>query len=222
MNDESFNSIIIVGLIFASCFSLGGLYFIFLKGIIYRAPLAAFGRIIRDHKLTWKYSIKPAAVTFFLISLAFMMMMSDLLKLLFTFKSYMAMAAASACGYFMMYYVNCWRSYNFGILIDGSRNILDVPASDVPQNFADTVKLRQFFDHGRRETLRLSELERIDNVRVDDKKEKGIFLTLSGAFGSRLLEFSSKQKRDECRTALVAELKLVENSSLRSDTNWDF
>lgn len=210
------------GVIFAMSFLAGGLWYLWTKGIIYRHLSVVGGRVIRDHDLVWRHAITPALSWFIAAVCLAAFIAHNISKYKVDLPSIVIVLIAALTGGMMMHFVNCWRSYNFGVLIDGTRNILDVPASDQAQTLSETLLLKPFFDHARRETLRLSELEAIDNASTSEQNQRVFWLTISGQFGSRALEFSDKQKRDECRNAIIAEYKKARSSSVRADINWDF
>lgn len=208
--------------VFTLSFLAGGLWYLWTKGVIYRHVSVVGGRVIRDHDLVWRHAITPA-VSWFIAAVCFAAFIAhNITKYKVDLPTILIVLIAAVTGGMMMHFVNCWRSYNFGVLIDGHRNILDIPASDQAQTLTETFLLKSFFDHAKRETLRLSELEAIDNASTTEQNQRVFYLTISGQFGSRALEFSDKQKRDECRNAIIAEYKKARSSSVRADINWDF
>lgn len=210
------------GYVFTLGFFIGGLWYLFAKGVLYRHASVVGGRVIRDHDLVWRHAIAPAAIWFIVGVCLCAVLTNKIEQFQLDLLNSILVLVAVVTGVMMMHFVNCWRSYNFGVLVDGSRNILDIPASDQAQTLSETLLLKPFFDHAKRETLRLSELEAIDNANTTSRKQRVFNLTLSGQFGSRSLEFSDKQKRDECRNAIIAEYKKARSSHIRADFNWDF
>lgn len=96
--------------------------------------------------------------------------------------------------------LNVWLTYHEGIVIDAESSELSFPANDVENRVIDILTLKQFFDHGRRETVRLASVESVMN---ETRARRGHYaVNISGSFGSRQFSFDSKQKRDEFRAAI--------------------
>lgn len=111
-----------------------------------------------------------------------------------------------------------WFTYYDGITVDVANDTLSFPASDVESNLLEIITLRQFFNHGRSESLALSSVEATMN---ETRTSKGHYaINLAGSFGSRQLAFDSKQKRDEFRAALEWGIKLV-GGRFGKDSNID-
>lgn len=87
-------------------------------------------------------------------------------------------------------------NYCRGVVI--TADSVSFPASDVENSILALLLGKSLWGHLFRERLRLTELETINWDASGDYWS----LNLSGAFGSRQLDFSSKQKRDECWNAL--------------------
>jgi hypothetical protein len=93
-----------------------------------------------------------------------------------------------------------WLAYHEGIVIDAEKSELSFPASDVENRLIDIITLKRFFNHGRRETLRLASIETVMN---ETRARRGHYaVNVSGSFESRQFSFDSKQKRDEFRAAI--------------------
>ena len=91
-------------------------------------------------------------------------------------------------------------TYHEGIVLDAKFGKLSFPASDIECGIVDIIMLKRFFDHGRRETIRLAS---IDSVMNETRARRGHYaVNVSGVFGSRQFLFGSKQKRDEFRAAV--------------------
>lgn len=210
------------GVYFALTFGCGAYIYLHSIGILYRHPSLVGGRIIRDVDLVWRHAIFPGMIIFVLTTVLSYFWFEDLRQLKLSFYSILSVCTGLIGGAMMLHFVNVWRSYNFGVLIDGSRDLLDMPASDMAQTISEDLVEKSFFDHAKRESLRLSELESIDNNSDRNGGKRTFQLTISGTFGSRSIEFSCKQKRDECRNAILAEYKKAKSGHMRADINWDF
>lgn len=107
-----------------------------------------------------------------------------------------------------------WDSYNQGILVSSKHNQINFPASDVENTLMDIITLKRMRDYANRLVYSLSD---IDKVWVDrqrrkvthtvngKKKTKTVIVytvNLAGSFGSKNIEFTSRQKRDETRSAI--------------------
>lgn len=93
-----------------------------------------------------------------------------------------------------------WLTYHEGIVIDAEKSELSFPATDVENRLIDIITLKRFFNHGRRETLRLASIETVMN---ETRARRGHYaVNVSGSFESRQFSFDSKQKRDEFRAAI--------------------
>lgn len=110
--------------------------------------------------------------------------------------------------------------YGSGVVIDLSSKTITWPASDVEDSFIDILTGKRYINHLHRETVVLSEITdlRNDTDLYTDRRSR---LNLSGRFGSRQLEVSSKQKRDECRTRILEAVRTV-GVRPTSDFNTDF
>jgi hypothetical protein len=111
-----------------------------------------------------------------------------------------------------------WWTYHEGIVIDAGRSELSFPASDVENSIKDIIMLKRFFNHGRRETLRLSSIQTVMN---ETRARRGHYaVNIAGNFGSRQFSFDSKQKRDEFRDAIDWAARKT-GVILRQDRNSD-
>ncbi len=102
-------------------------------------------------------------------------------------------------------------NYSRGVIITAEG--VSFPASDVENSILALLLGKSLWGHLIRERLPLNEVEHLAN----DGHGTRWRLNLSGAFGSRQIEFSSKQKRDECRAALARYLRAAQ-----ADANLDF
>ena len=71
------------------------------------------------------------------------------------------------------------------------------------------------------EIKRWSTKSKDSNGKQTTKRHVKFLLNISGDFGSRQLEFNSKQKRDECRTMLNSARKKLNLKFDSSDINLD-
>lgn len=111
-----------------------------------------------------------------------------------------------------------WLTYHEGIVIDAERSELSFPATDVENRLIDIITLKRFFDHGRRETLRLASIETVMNETRARREHYAV--NVAGNFKSRQFSFDSKQKRDEFRAAINWGAKQT-GVSIRQDGNSD-
>lgn len=111
-----------------------------------------------------------------------------------------------------------WLTYHEGIVIDTEKSELSFPATDVENRLIDIITLKRFFDHGRRESLRLASIETVMN---ETRARRGHYaVNVSGSFKSRQFSFDSKQKRDEFRAAINWGARQT-GTNIRQDGNSD-
>lgn len=119
-----------------------------------------------------------------------------------------------------------WRAQAAGIQIDPSSATLSFSADDLENSLHDILTLRRFFDHGRRISVALHDIERLDNDTFRSGsgqfRRRRFALNLSGDFGSYQLMFSHKQKRDECRTLISQALRHLKGRAPSRDSNIAF
>lgn len=136
---------------------------------------------------------------------------------------------------FSKFIFDMWQSYYKGIEVDLETKTFSFPKSDVENSFIDIITLKSFRDLRKRETLSLLDIEALNNetkrwsTKSKDSNGKTIttkhvkyLLNVSGDFGSRQFEFSSKQKRDECRAMINRAVKNLGSRINSSDMNLDF
>ena len=119
-----------------------------------------------------------------------------------------------------------WSVHATGIVIDRENGTLTFPAADVETHLMDILTFKSFFSLARSETIKLASVRDITN---DTKRSAGVKrthqdrygLNVMGSFGSRQIAFSSKQKRDEFRSALAYYTRRNGNFIGR-DNNIDF
>jgi hypothetical protein len=127
-----------------------------------------------------------------------------------------------------------WSSYSKGIVADINNNLFSFPASDVENSIQDIVTLKPLFNLAKRNEYPISEINALTNEsrrwttksknsqgRSQTKEHVVWLLNVSGEFGSTQLEFTSKQKRDECRSMLNSASKKIGSSIRSSDINLD-
>lgn len=110
-------------------------------------------------------------------------------------------------------------AYGAGIVIDMTKKTVSWPASD-EDGFPDIITGKRLVNHLHRETVGLGDIMDLRND-IDLTADRRAKLNVSGSFGSRQLEFSSKQKRDECRTRLVEAIRRAGGRATQ-DFNTDF
>lgn len=102
-------------------------------------------------------------------------------------------------------------NYSRGVIITAEG--ISFPTSDVENSIFALLLGKSLWGHLFRERLPLEDVEHLANDGHGTRSR----LNLSGAFGSRQIEFSSKQKRDECRAAVLRY-----RNAVRADANLDF
>lgn len=119
-----------------------------------------------------------------------------------------------------------WRVNERGIVIDRLAGTLTFPAADVENSLADILTLVPFFNLGRAESVPLTAIRDITNdtlrassTTMQRPHRDRFALNIMGSFGSRQLAFSSKQKRDEFRSALQGAMR---SRQIGRDVNVDF
>lgn len=111
-------------------------------------------------------------------------------------------------------------NYNRGIVLHAGQGTVSWPASDIENSLIDIITFKRFRKHLRREVVPLNQIIDIRNDTIGRSSDDRYRLNVSGHFGSRQLEFSNKQKRDECRMRLIAKLKELGRGASR-DANYD-
>ena len=119
-----------------------------------------------------------------------------------------------------------WHAQSPGIQIDPQQATLSFSADDLENSLHDILSLRRFFDHARRISIALHDIERLDNDTSStgrgQLRRRRFALNLSGDFGSYQLMFSHKQKRDECRTLINQSMQRIKGRAPSRDPNIAF
>lgn len=119
-----------------------------------------------------------------------------------------------------------WRAQSAGIHIDPRSSTLSFSADDLETSLHGVLTLQRFFDHARRISLSIADIDRLDNDNVwigsGRYRRRGFALNLSGDFGSYQLMFSHKQKRDECRALLTRVMRHMRGKAPAHDSNIAF
>ncbi|UNP89267.1 hypothetical protein MNZ22_01975 [Aeromonas encheleia] len=89
----------------------------------------------------------------------------------------------------------------FGILFNDNDNTMLIPADIANASFGENLRLQFLRRLGDQEAI---DIKNITNV----TREKGVNFYIHGNFGSRLINYTNKQKRDECLSALKARTKI--------------
>jgi hypothetical protein len=136
---------------------------------------------------------------------------------------------------FSKFTLSIWNSYSLGIIADVESDSFSFPASDVENSIIDILTLKKFKDMAKRNSYPITQIRALNNEtkrwttksknaegRMVSKNHIVWMLNVSGDFGSQQFQFSSKQKRDECRSMLfTATRKLGNKSRGSSDFNFD-
>jgi hypothetical protein len=128
-----------------------------------------------------------------------------------------------------IYTINVWKALSTGYIIDKEKNTFEFPASDVENSVYEIITLKPLFDLAKRRSITLTEIKSMNNEtkrwttkstfdgKTTSKQHVAWLLNISGEFGSQQLEFSSKQKRDECRSAINIAVRGKGTSDLNFD-----
>lgn len=85
----------------------------------------------------------------------------------------------------------------FGIIFNDNDKTMILPADITNISFGDLIRLKFLRRLGEQDRIAISSITNIT-------REKGVNFYIHGSFGSRRINFSNKQKRDECLSALQA------------------
>ena len=136
----------------------------------------------------------------------------------------------------LIFIIRVWNSYNQGIIVSSRYDKINIPASDIENTFLDIVTLKRFRDLANRVEFSISEIDKVwvdrqrRTVTYTDRsgkkpktKTKTIVVytvNIAGPFGSQNIEYTSRQKRDEFRSAISMCAKDL-GLSLRVGSNVD-
>lgn len=90
----------------------------------------------------------------------------------------------------------------FGVIVDPVRDSIILPKDMANYGIEDYLRLRFIKELGSLEVVKLSNITKIT-------RQAGKKLFVHGSFGSRGIEFTNKQKRDECLAAIENGCKTV-------------
>lgn len=85
----------------------------------------------------------------------------------------------------------------FGVIFDDNDKNMVIPADLANASFSENIRLNFIRKMGDYEEIDISEIFNVT-------REKGVNFFVHGRFGSRKINFTNKQKRDECLSALQA------------------
>jgi hypothetical protein len=89
----------------------------------------------------------------------------------------------------------------FGIIFNDNDRTIILPADIGNMGLGDWLRLKFLSRMGEQDSI---EIRKISNI----TREKGVNFYIHGDFGSRRINFSNKQKRDECLSALQARTRV--------------
>lgn len=89
----------------------------------------------------------------------------------------------------------------FGVVVDPQSRKVIIPVDTGNCSLTDLLALNFIRQAGSVEEISLDEIDRVT-------KEKGVNFYIHGVFGSRMIGFSNKQKRDECLSAIQRHTRL--------------
>jgi hypothetical protein len=172
--------------------------------------------IIKDIWLTLKITMKTFMGLIFpnlIISFLLTMIIQNNNVFIISFISFFLVS--------LIFTIKVYISYNKGYVIDTINKTFTFPASDVENSILDIILFKTFFNLIKRKTIKFEDILSMNNetMKRTNNKNKSVkwLLNISGHFGSQQLEFDSKQKRDECRSALSFHSKGRNSSDLNSD-----
>jgi hypothetical protein len=98
--------------------------------------------------------------------------------------------------FWVAYHVSCWVAATYyGVLIDKGSGKIVLPMDMANYSITDYLKLKFIYELGKMESVNYRDIKRIT-------RQRGYSLYIHGPFGSRAIKFPSKQKRDECLSAI--------------------
>jgi len=119
-----------------------------------------------------------------------------------------------------------WHAQAAGIHIDPRSATLSFSADDLETSLHGVLTFQRFFDHARRISVAIADIDRLDNDNIwfgkGASRRRGFALNLTGDFGSYQLMFSHKQKRDECRTLITRVMLQQRGKAPARDSNIAF
>jgi hypothetical protein len=124
---------------------------------------------------------------------------------------------------FLLLTLRAFYAYSRGIRFYEAEAEVELPGSNTDMSILDLLTLKTFRQRFVRERIPVSEVHGLNNHRVTSKpspKAKSRtdwYLIISGDFGSRMIRFASKAKRDEARTLFS---RLTKRRPLR-DAQWE-
>ena len=89
----------------------------------------------------------------------------------------------------------------FGVIFNDNDRTIVLPADIDNMGLGDRLRLKFLSRMGEQDSI---EIRKISNI----TREKGVNFYIHGDFGSRRINFSNKQKRDECISALQARTRV--------------
>ncbi len=89
----------------------------------------------------------------------------------------------------------------FGVVFDDTEKKIVIPADLENSSFGENLRLNFIRKMGDYEEINVKDISSVT-------REKGVNFYIHGQFGSRKINFSNKQKRDECLSALQARTSI--------------
>ncbi|MBN3135197.1 hypothetical protein [Pectobacterium punjabense] len=106
------------------------------------------------------------------------------------------------CLIYVMYHMSLSLANTyFGVVVDSKRRKVIIPVDTANCSLTDLLALNFIRKAGSVEEISLDEIDRVT-------KEKGVNFYIHGVFGSRMIGFSNKQKRDECLSAIQRHTRI--------------
>jgi nickel-dependent lactate racemase len=109
-------------------------------------------------------------------------------------------------------------NFNKGIIVSSEGDFISFPASDVENSLYDIITFKKFRDLARRMRVKISDIDKVwldrqrrtvkytdysgKKPKVKTKRVTVYTVNIAGPFGSQNIEFNSRQKRDEFRSAI--------------------
>lgn len=88
-----------------------------------------------------------------------------------------------------------------GVIFDDNQKVMLIPADLENSSFGDNIRLQFIKRMGDYDKITINDIANVT-------REKGVNFFIHGNFGSRKINFSNKQKRDECLVALQSRFSI--------------
>lgn len=191
-----------------------GLFYIFCAvGMVMFIPFIIF-MVQHYKKLIRKYTspttqrvfdirsfFKALGVTFGITAIVTYLCLAYILKLTYPYNIVLGGIYLIGLLYVMYHMSLSLANTYFGVVVDSKRRKVIIPVDTANCSLTDLLALNFIRKAGSVEEISLDEIDRVT-------KEKGVNFYIHGVFGSRMIGFSNKQKRDECLSAIQRHTRI--------------